>query len=42
VPQLSERLAGRKPGDTVQLSILREGQTTQIGVTLDPWPAQTN
>jgi S1-C subfamily serine protease len=38
--QLTEALAGKKPGDTVQLTIVRAGATQTIGVQLKPWPAE--
>ena len=35
---LSDQLNGRKPGDTVTLAIIRDGQQQQVEVTLDAWP----
>jgi S1-C subfamily serine protease len=37
--QLTEALAGRKVGDTVQLTIARDGQTRTVPVQLQAWPA---
>jgi len=42
VPDISSRLRGRKPGDTVTLTILRDGERIDLRVTLEVWPAETN
>lgn len=36
--QLADQLAGHSPGDTVTLSIIRDGQQQEIQVTLQAWP----
>ena len=36
---LADRLTGRRPGDTVTLTIWRDGQDRQLPVTLAAWPA---
>jgi S1-C subfamily serine protease len=41
VTQLSERLAGRRPGDVITVSIVRDGQAQQVRVTLQAWPAES-
>jgi len=38
VPDITAQLSGLKPGDTVELTILRDGRTERIVVTLEPWP----
>lgn len=38
VQQLSNRLQAHKPGDTVVLTILRDGERIQVSVTLEVWP----
>lgn len=38
VQQLSNRLQAHKPGDTVVLTILRDGERIQVSVTLEEWP----
>lgn len=40
VDELTEQLAGKKPGDTVTLSVVRNNQEQQIQVTLQAWPAE--
>ena len=42
VPQISERLAGRNPGDAVQVTIVRGTQRLQVTVTLQVWPTAQN
>ena len=37
---LVDQLAGRKPGDVVTLTILRDGQPRPVSVTLQAWPAE--
>ncbi|HEV8639392.1 MAG TPA: trypsin-like peptidase domain-containing protein [Chloroflexota bacterium] len=37
--QLTEALAGRKPGDPVRLTIVRGGATQTLAVQLQAWPA---
>ena len=37
--QLTEALASHKPGDTVQLTIVRGGATRTVAVQLQAWPA---
>ena len=37
---LADRLVGRQPGETVTLTLWREGAERQVAVTLAPWPAQ--
>jgi S1-C subfamily serine protease len=39
--QLSESLTGRKPGDTIRLTIIRAGQQQHVQVTLQAWPTET-
>ncbi len=36
--QLADQLAGHSPGDTITLSIIRDGQQQEIQVTLQAWP----
>ncbi|MGH2378817.1 MAG: S1C family serine protease, partial [Candidatus Limnocylindria bacterium] len=38
VQQLSGRLQSHRPGDTVVLTILRDGERTDVTVTLEVWP----
>jgi S1-C subfamily serine protease len=38
--QLTEALAGKKPGDSVQLKIVRGGATQTLAVQLKAWPAE--
>jgi S1-C subfamily serine protease len=38
--QLTEALVGKKPGDTVQLTIVRGGATQTVAVQLRTWPAE--
>ncbi|MHB1134692.1 MAG: S1C family serine protease [Chloroflexota bacterium] len=40
VEQVSERLAGKKPGDTVQVTIVRDGSERTIAVRLQAWPEE--
>ncbi|MBA3943139.1 MAG: trypsin-like peptidase domain-containing protein [Herpetosiphonaceae bacterium] len=40
--QLAGYVAGHKSGDTLTLTILRNGKEQQIKVTLQAWPATTN
>lgn len=42
VPDISQRIAGRKPGDTVQVTILRGTQRLQVAVSLQAWPTEPN
>ncbi len=37
---LADRLAGRKPGDTITLTVWRDGGERQLTVTLAAWPAE--
>ena len=37
---LGDRLATKRPGDTVRLTINRDGRERQVTVTLAAWPAQ--
>ena len=39
---LTERIAKKKPGDTVTLTILRNNQTKQVQVTFDQWGTKPN
>jgi S1-C subfamily serine protease len=39
VDELSAYISTKKVGDTVTLTILRNGQSTSVQVTLDAWPA---
>jgi serine protease Do len=41
VQQLSTRLQAHKPGDTVALTIIRNGERISVNVTLEVWP-ETN
>ncbi len=38
--ELSDQLSGHKPGDTVTVTIIRDGQEQQIKVTLQAWPTE--
>ena len=38
--QLTEQLAQHKPGDVIQLAIVRAGQERQVSVTLEEWPEE--
>jgi S1-C subfamily serine protease len=38
--QLTDALAGKKPGDTVRLTFVRGGATQTVAVQLQPWPAE--
>ncbi len=38
--QLADQLAGHKPGDTVTLTIVRDGQQQPLPVTLQAWPEE--
>ncbi|HEX6289637.1 MAG TPA: trypsin-like peptidase domain-containing protein [Herpetosiphonaceae bacterium] len=40
VDEISARLADKKPGDTVTLTVVRDGQEQQLDVTLQAWPRQ--
>jgi putative serine protease PepD len=40
VTQITDRLNGRKPGETIQLTIVRDGREQKVTVTLAPWPAE--
>jgi putative serine protease PepD len=38
---LASRIAGKKPGDSVELTVVRGGQPLRVNVTLDKWPTTT-
>ena len=38
--QLADQLAGHKPGDTVTLTIVRDGKQQPLSVTLQAWPEE--
>ena len=40
VAQITDRLNGKKPGDTVRLTIVRDGREQQLEVTLQAWPEE--
>jgi S1-C subfamily serine protease len=37
---LAGQLTGKKPGDTVQLTVVRDGREQQVRVTLQAWPRE--
>ena len=41
VRELTDRLAGLMPGDTVRLNVLRDGEEQTVDVTLQAWPKET-
>ena len=41
VGQITDQLNGRKPGDAVELTIVRNGREQKVTVTLAAWPAET-
>ena len=41
MPGLAGQLTGKKPGDTIQLTVSRGGAQQQVGVTLQAWPRET-
>lgn len=40
VSELTEQLSNHKPGDSVTLTVVRDGQTQSIEVRLQAWPAE--
>jgi S1-C subfamily serine protease len=38
---LASQLTGKRPGDTVQLTIVRDGREQQVRVTLQAWPRES-
>lgn len=40
VPELTDQLAGHTPGQKVTLTVMRNGKSTQVQVTLQAWPRQ--
>lgn len=42
VAEISQQLTGRKPGETIRLSVVRGGERLDVSVTLQAWPAGTN
>lgn len=39
--EVADQLSGHAPGDTVTLTVIRDGQEQQITVTLQAWPQQS-
>ncbi len=42
VSDIADSLAGHKPGDTVSLTINRDGKQQQLSVTLQAWPKEAS
>jgi S1-C subfamily serine protease len=42
VGQVTDRLTAKQPGETVKLTLLRDGREQQVDVTLQAWPAEAS